>query len=149
MTPATDTEMRDLILGLDQKIDTTFEKLEGKIDAIATDVVEIKIAQARADERLNALEAGMSDIKTELKDVRGEIKDVRNEVKAQGEQFQTELKDICNEVKAQGEQFQTELKDVRNEVKGQDARLWGFVVALFLSLAGVLTKVLFFPSGQL
>ncbi len=96
MTQATDTEIRDLILALDKK-------LGDKIDPIAADVVEMKIAQARTEERLNSLETGISDIKTEL-------------------------------------------KDIRSEVRGQDARLWGFVVALFLALAGVLTKVVFFPQ---
>lgn len=88
------------------RIEAAFEKIDRKLDAIASNVVEIKIAQAKADERLNALEAGMADFKAELRDVRGEI-------------------------------------------KGQDARLWGFVIALFLSLAGVLAKVVFFPSGQM
>lgn len=87
-----------------ERIESIVEKIDRKMDAIATDVVEVKIAQARTEERLNALETQMSDVKSEL-------------------------------------------RDVRNEVKGQDTRLWRFVVALFLSLAGVLAKVVFFPPA--
>lgn len=36
--------------------------------------------------------------------------------------------------------------NVEQSLKAQDSRLWGFVVALFLSLAGVLAKVVFFPQ---
>lgn len=100
MTQTTDIEIRDLILGLDTKIDS----LAAHVDAIAADVVEIKIAQARTDERFNAID-----------------------------QWFTAL--------------ETDISDIKTQLRGQDARLWGFVVALFLSLGGVLAKVVFFPQA--
>jgi tetrahydromethanopterin S-methyltransferase subunit G len=39
-----------------------------------------------------------------------------------------------------------DISDIKTQLRGQDARLWGFVVALFLALAGVLAKVVFFPQ---
>lgn len=57
------------------------------------------------------------------------------------------LSELKAEVAAKFSDLGTDVKEVRNEVKSQESRLWGFVVALFLSLAGVLAKVVFFPQA--
>ena len=122
------------------RIEAAFEKIDRKLDVIAADQVEIKLSLAKTDERLNALETGVSELKSEIKEVRQEVKEVRGDLKDQGEKFQADLNGVRDELKTQGKSFQADLK-------AQDARLWGFVVALFLFLAGVLAKVVFFPSG--
>jgi t-SNARE complex subunit (syntaxin) len=104
MTQSTDTdirEIRDLILGLDRKIETLDKKVE--------------VNAARTDERLNSLDLQLAALRTETATQFGDLKE--------------------------------DIKIIRADVKGQDARLWGFVVALFLSLAGVLTKVVFFAQA--
>ncbi|MGB7414677.1 MAG: hypothetical protein WA902_10750 [Thermosynechococcaceae cyanobacterium] len=50
---------------LDQKLDTMTEKMDRKLDAIAADIVEVKISQTRTEERLDSLEASVSEFKTE------------------------------------------------------------------------------------
>lgn len=114
MTQATDTEIRDLILGLEKKLDALDKKVE--------------INSARTDERFNAIDQRFNALETDISDIKTDLRDIRST-------------DIAA--------MKTELRDIRSEVKGQDARLWGFVIALFLSLAGVLAKVVFFPGGQL
>lgn len=80
-----------------ERIESIVEKMDRKLDAIATDIVAVKISQARTEKQLDALEEHM--------------------------------------------------KEMKGRVQSQDNRLWGFVIILFLSLAGVLAKVVFFPQA--
>ena len=68
MTQTTDTEIRDLILGLDKKIDALDKKLE--------------ITAARTDERLKALETQVVDYKkntdTQLTDIKLQLRSQDN-----------------------------------------------------------------------
>jgi septal ring factor EnvC (AmiA/AmiB activator) len=49
------------------RLESVIERLDHKLDAIATDVVEIKVSQARTDERLSALDTQLEDIKLQLR----------------------------------------------------------------------------------
>ncbi len=76
MTQTTDIdlrEIRDLILGLDKKIDDLDKRVE--------------VNAARTDERLKALEGQVSDLKSQLKeqasDVKEQISDIKLQLRAQ------------------------------------------------------------------
>ena len=46
------------------------ERMEQKLDALQKDVTEIKIGQARLEERMTAVEGEVKDIKGEIKDLK-------------------------------------------------------------------------------
>lgn len=88
MTQAADTGIRNMMASIDQKL-----------EAIAADVVEIKISQATTNERLNGLDQRVGSLEDRL--------------------------------------------------KTQDNRFWSLTIGIILSLIGLLTKLAFFPGGQL
>jgi hypothetical protein len=51
---ATDTDIRDLLV-----------KIGSQVDAVQGDLVEIKISQARTDERINSIDTQLTDIKAQ------------------------------------------------------------------------------------
>ncbi|NJK29146.1 MAG: hypothetical protein HC851_04895 [Acaryochloris sp. RU_4_1] len=60
MTQTTDTEIRDLILGLDKKLDALDKKVE--------------VSATRTDKRLKALETQVSDLKKQGVETRSNLK---------------------------------------------------------------------------
>jgi septal ring factor EnvC (AmiA/AmiB activator) len=49
------------------RLESVIEGLDRKLDAIAADVVEIKVSQARIDERFSASDTQLEDIKLQLR----------------------------------------------------------------------------------
>lgn len=60
------------------QLESIIERIDRKMDTIAADGVEIKISQARTDERLNRLEVQVSDLKkrtdTQLADIEVQLR---------------------------------------------------------------------------
>jgi septal ring factor EnvC (AmiA/AmiB activator) len=103
---------------LDQ-LESVIERIDRKLDIISADIVEIKVSQARTDERLNSLEGQLLDFK-----------------KSTDTQF-ADLKKSTD----------TQFADIRVQLRAQDSRLWTFISALVLAVVGLLTKFLFFPQA--
>lgn len=129
MTQVTDTDVRDLILSMEQrmtaqingasaklegkidavskkledKIDTVSKKLEDKIDAVAADVNDLKIAQAKNDERFNSIDQRFNNVEQRL-------------------------------------------DTFEDRIKTQDNRFWGIITGMFITLFGLLAKMAFFPG---
>ena len=49
------------------RIESVFERIDRKLDAIATDLTEIKISQGKMEERLNAIDQRMDNAEERLK----------------------------------------------------------------------------------
>jgi chromosome segregation ATPase len=60
------------------RLESVIERLDHKLDAIAADVVEIKVSQARTDERFSALDTQLTDLKkstdTQLEDIKIQLR---------------------------------------------------------------------------
>jgi archaellum component FlaC len=82
----------------------------------------------RIDNKLEAIAADQTEIK---------VSQARTEARVDA------LEEQVTELRAEQKSQFTELK---SDLKSQDNRLWGFVVALFLSLGGILAKVVFFSQ---
>ncbi len=64
---------------LDQ-LESVIERIDRKLDIISVDIVEIKVSQARTDERLNSMEVQVSDLK---KSTDTQFADIRVQLRAQ------------------------------------------------------------------
>ncbi|MGB8701909.1 MAG: hypothetical protein WCD18_21040 [Thermosynechococcaceae cyanobacterium] len=62
------------------QLESLIERIDRKLDTIASDIIEIKISQARTDERLNSLEVQVSDIK---KNTDTQFADIKTQIRAQ------------------------------------------------------------------
>ncbi|MGB7415616.1 MAG: hypothetical protein WA902_15525 [Thermosynechococcaceae cyanobacterium] len=102
-------------------------EISSNLSDLKSDVTEIKISQARTEERLNSLETGLSEFKAEtaerFSEIREDIKTVRTESTAQ-------------------------LGNLRDDIKATDNRLWTLIAGVVLALFGLLAKMAFFPVGQ-
>ena len=96
-----------------------------KIDKIASDVEDLK-----AD--VEDLKADVVELKTDVADIKADMVEVKIAQARTDERFNA---------------LDAGLSTIRTDLRGQDARLWGFVIALFLALVGILTKVVFFPQA--
>jgi septal ring factor EnvC (AmiA/AmiB activator) len=103
------------------------EKISVAVASIQSDVADIKISQARTDERLNGLEKSLSDTRAE---------------------FKTDIADLKTDIKTDIADLKTDITDIRLQLRAQDNRLWSFVGALFLAVLGFLAKFAFFPGSQ-
>jgi chromosome segregation ATPase len=123
MTQATDTdirEIRDLLLGLDKKIDGVDKKLDVHI--------------ATTSEQLKGIDARFSGIDSQLVDIK--------------KSTDTQLADLKRQVVEARTDLKSDLTELRLQQRAQDNRLWSFLGALFLSALGFLAKFAFFPGGQ-
>jgi archaellum component FlaC len=103
---------------LDQ-LESIMERMDQKLDTITTNIIDIKISQARTDERLNSLETQVSDFKKSV---------------------DTQFSDIKKST-------DTQFSDIKIQLRAQDTRLWSFITALVLAVVGLLAKFLFFPQA--
>jgi hypothetical protein len=127
VTQATDTdirEIRDLLLGLDKKIDGVDKKLDVHI--------------ARTDEHFKSIEIQISDFK---KSAETQISDFKKST-------ETQISDFKKNNDTQISDLKTDVIDLKLQLRAQDSRLWTFVGGLFLALLGFLAKFAFFPGGQ-
>jgi septal ring factor EnvC (AmiA/AmiB activator) len=106
-----------------QKVLKQLEKIGTAVVSIQSDVTDIKISQARTDERLNSLEKQLSDTRAE---------------------FKTDIADLKTDIT----DIRLQLRRYSSRRESQDNRLWTFVGALFVAVLGFLAKFAFFPGGQ-
>ena len=129
MSEPNSSELRDLILGLDRKMDALDKKMDVRF---AEQAGEIK----RVEEKLT-----------------GEIKRVEVEVKRVEEKLTGEIKRVEVEVKRVEEKLTGEIKRVEEKINGIDKRLGNeeFIsrsafTAVIVGVMAGLVKYLFFPS---
>jgi hypothetical protein len=129
MTQATDTdlrELRDLILGLDKKLDG----LDKKVDVyIAQNTEQLKGLETRLVDFKKGTEIQISDLK---KGTETQISDLKKGT-------ETQISDLKKGM-------DTQLSDIKIQLRAQDTRLWGFIVTLSLAIIGFLSKLAFFPQ---
>jgi chromosome segregation ATPase len=69
------------------------DKISVAVASIQSDMADIKISQARTDERLNGLEKSLSDtraeFKTDIADLKTDITDIRLQLRAQDNRLWT------------------------------------------------------------
>jgi septal ring factor EnvC (AmiA/AmiB activator) len=109
-----------------EQLETFLERIDRKLDAINTDIMEIKISQAKTEERFNSVDQRFNAIDSQLADIK----------KSTDTQF-AEIRKSTD----------TQLTDIKVQIRAQDSRLWTFITALILAVVGLLTKFLFFPQA--
>jgi predicted nucleic acid-binding Zn-ribbon protein len=107
------------------QLESIMERMDRKLDAISNDLVEIKISQARTDERFNGIDQRLSTIETQASDFKKSV--------------DTQFADIKKST-------DTQFADIKIQLRAQDSRLWTFISALVLAVVGLLTRFLFFPQ---
>lgn len=83
MTQATDTdirELRDLMLGLDKKIDGLEASLDKKIDGLDK---KLEVFQARTEERFNSIDQRFAGIDQRFGALEDQMSDTRTQIRAQ------------------------------------------------------------------
>jgi len=77
---------------LDQ-LESVIERMDRKLDAIGSDITEIKISLARTDERLNSVETQVSDLKNNIDQrfsaVDTQFSDIKTQLRAQDSRLWT------------------------------------------------------------
>jgi chromosome segregation ATPase len=119
------------------QLESIMERMDRKLDAISNDLVEIKISQARTDERFNSIDQRLSTIETQASDFKKSV--------------DTQFADIKKSTDAQFADIKkstdTQFADIKIQLRAQDSRLWTFISALVLAVVGLLTRFLFFPQA--
>lgn len=135
MTQAIDTDidLRTLILSLSQQM----QRMDQKIDAIAADVVEIKIAQAKADERFNTVDERFNTVDERF-----------NSVDERFNSVDQRFNSLDRRMDGLEEQFKVQDTRLENRFRAQDNRIWSLLIGVVLALVGLLAKMAFFPVGQ-
>jgi hypothetical protein len=103
-----------------QSIDLNAEILK-RLDSMAADLVEIKISQARVDERLSSIDQRISDLD----------------------------KSTTQKIEALDKSLSKRLDSIDSRSSGQDTRFWALVAILasaLISIIGILAKIAFFPA---
>ncbi|MBF2046197.1 MAG: hypothetical protein IGS54_02160 [Elainella sp. C42_A2020_010] len=117
-------------------------KLTILVEGIQTDVQDIKLNQARTDERLKALETQVSDFK---KSTETQIADLKKSTETQitdlRKSTETQIADLRKST-------ETQITDIRLQLRSQGNRLWSFLVALFLAVLGLASQQILFPNHQ-
>ena len=117
------------------RIESAFEKIDRKLDAISADQVEIKISQAKTEERLSSMETRFEERFNSMET-----------------RFEERFNAIDQRFDAMDQRFATMEKRQDNfeeRSKSQDNRLWSLIAGVVLALFGLLVKMAFFPTGQL
>lgn len=104
------------------QLESLMDRVDRKLAAIADNIVEIKISQARTDERLNSIDERFKGIDQRFNSVDGQFADIRKST-------------------------DTQFADIKVQIRAQDSRLWTFITALILAVVGLLSKFLFFPQA--
>jgi hypothetical protein len=107
------------------RIETTVEQLSQSILGMDK---KLDIFIAKTDERFNSIDLRFSAIDTQLADLK--------------KSTDTQLADLKKST-------DTQLTDIKIQLRSQDTRLWGFIVTLSLAVIGFLSKLAFFPTGQM
>ena len=117
------------------RIEAAFEKIDRKLDAIAADQVEIKVSQAKTEERLNSIETRFEE----------RFNAIDQRFDEMGKRFEARF-DAIDQRFITMEKRQDNFEE---RSKSQDNRLWGLIAGVVLALFGLLAKMAFFPTGQL
>lgn len=67
---------------LDQ-LESIIERVDRKLDAIASDIVEIKISQAKTDERFNSIDERFKSIDQRFNTIDTQFADIKIQIRAQ------------------------------------------------------------------
>ena len=125
-------------------------KLTTVVESIQTDVQDIKVSQARTEERFNSIDQRIDSLETRLEDFKqssdNQIADLKKSTETQitdlKKSTETQLADLKKST-------ETQLAEIKVQLRSQDNRLWAFLVALFLAVLGFAAKLILFPSGQM
>lgn len=113
-------------------------KLTTVVESIQTDVQEIKISQARTEERFNSIDQRINSLGTRLEDFK---KSSDTQIADLKKSTETQITDLKKSTEIQ-------FADVKMQLRSQDNRLWTFLAALFLAVLGFAAKLILFPGGQ-
>ncbi len=119
MTQTTDTDIRDILINLDKKLDVY----------IAQNTEQMKSLESQLTDFKRSTEAQFSDFK---RSTEAQFSDLKKGTEVQI----ADLKKVTD----------TQLFDIKTQLRSQDNRLWSFVTVLVLALVGLLAKLAFFPQ---
>jgi NifB/MoaA-like Fe-S oxidoreductase len=122
---------------LDQ-LESIIERIDRKLDGVVADLVDIKLSQARTNERFNAIDQRFNAMETQITDLK---KSTETQIADLKKSTETQIADLKKST-------ETQIADLKIQVRSQDARLWGFIVTLSLAVIGFLSKLAFFSNSQ-
>jgi|GEM_PF-2419013 len=124
-------------------------KLTTVVESIQTDVQEIKVSQARTEERFNSIDQRINSLETRLEDFK---KSSDTQIADLKKSTETQFADLKKTTEAQIADFkkstETQFADMKVQLRSQDNRLWTFLAALFLAVLGFAAKLILFPGGS-